>query len=289
MITPHRPTPRPSPNAPSPHRARSLVSACLALVLLAAACGSDSDGTASDPGVAGTDPVTSTTEPDDASSTTEEPDPTTSETTEEPSTTSTSDAEPGSTTMPGEPFDLFIEDGDVLAVMGVAHDDTLNIRELPGVGFPVVATADPLEDGLIATGNERLLTGSIWYEVSLDGVTGWANSSFLAYLGATDDATAEYLTGDGILGAETMLDLGLGVAEAYASDDPPSRIVMSVNPTVGDLGEVTYDVVGLGDDATAGFRLHVFATESESGEGFDLRTIERTTFCTRGLTGELCS
>ncbi len=84
-----------------------------------------------------------------------------------------------------------------------------------------------------------------------------------------------------------MNDLGQAVADNLASEDPPSRIVRSVNATVGDLGEVTYDVVGLGDDATFGFRLHVFAVD-ESGDGFSLRTIERTVFCSRGLSGENC-
>ena len=88
--------------------------------------------------------------------------------------------------------------------------------------------------------------------------------------------------------AETMLDLGLIVAEALASDEPASRIVMSVAPTVGDLGEVTYDVVGIGDDSVLGFRLHVFATPDEGGEGFVLKSVEQTVLCGRGLSGELC-
>ena len=85
-----------------------------------------------------------------------------------------------------------------------------------------------------------------------------------------------------------MTDLGRVVAEALASDEPPSRIVMTVSPTVGDLGEVTYDVVGLGDDALRGFRLHVFGTPSESGEGFVLRSVEQTLLCGRGVNAGLC-
>ena len=78
------------------------------------------------------------------------------------------------------------------------------------------------------------------------------------------------------------------VAESLASEEPPSRIVMSVAPTVGDLGEVTYDVVGIGDDAVRGFRLHVFATPDEGGEGFVLKSVEQTVLCGRGLSGVLC-
>ena len=61
---------------------------------------------------------------------------------------------------------------------------------------------------------------------------------------------------------QTMLDLGMMVAEASASTDPSSRIRMSAAPTVGDLGEVTFDVVDLGDDAVEG------RPERPVGEGF---------------------
>ena len=56
---------------------------------------------------------------------------------------------------------------------------------------------------------------------------------------------------------------------------------------VGDLGEVTYDVIGFPDDSVTGVRLHVFG--EPSGNGFVLRTVESTTLCARGATGgRLC-
>lgn len=70
---------------------------------------------------------------------------------------------------------------------------------------------------------------------------------------------------------------------------PPSRIVQSVAPTVGDLGEVTYDIIGLGDDSIAWYRLHVFGTPGDGGESFVLASIERTTFCARGLSRGFCA
>ena len=145
----------------------------------------------------------------------------------------------------------------------------------------------PTATGLIATGRARSLPESIWFEVEVDGVTGWVSSAFVGQLGLTDDATAEVIEAMGETpGAETMLDLGLIVAEAMASDEPPSRIVMSVAPVVGDLGEVTYDVVGLGDDAFGGVRLHVFGDPAEGGEGFVLSNVERTFICSRGVTDD---
>ena len=61
---------------------------------------------------------------------------------------------------------------------------------------------------------------------------------------------------------------------------------MVVPPTVGDLGEVTFDVVGLLDDAQLGWRLHILATPDEGGEGFGLKSVEATAFCGRGVTDE---
>lgn len=209
------------------------------------------------------------------------------------STTTTTVATTATTSddgLPGEPIDFGPAAGDELAVVGVAHDDVLNVRAEPGTASEVVAELEPTAAGLIATGRARSLPESIWFEVAVEGVTGWVSSAFVGYLGLTDDATAEVIETLGETpGAETMLDLGLIVAEAMSSDEPPSRIVMSVAPTVGDLGEVTYDVVGLGDDALGGVRLHVFGDPAEGGEGFVLSNVERTFICSRGATDDgLC-
>ena len=201
-------------------------------------------------------------------------------------TGTTTGAEPPS--LPGEPFDGFPQQGSELGVMGVAHDDVLNVRAGPGTDQRIVATAAPTADDLVATGRARRLSRSIWYEVTVDGTTGWASSRFLGFVDGTDDVTAAFLGGQPPPAAETMVELGQMVAAHFASEDPPSRIVQSVAPSVGDLGEVTYDVVGLGDDSVAGFRLHVFAAPHDSGDGFVLTSIESTTFCWRGSDGEQC-
>jgi hypothetical protein len=207
---------------------------------------------------------------------------TTASTTTTAVTTTTSDDD-----LPGEPIDFGPAAGDELAVVGVAYDDVLNVRAAPGTDSEVIAELAPTATDLIGTGRARALPGSIWFEVEVEGMTGWVSSAFVGYLGLTDDATAEVIETLGETpGAETMLDLGLIVAEAMASEDPPSRIVMSVAPSVGDLGEVTYDVVGLGDDALGGFRLHVFGDPAEGGEAFVLSNVERTLICSRGVTAD---
>lgn len=270
---------------------------------MAAACSDDADSAdGSGGGTDAGDPsdLTATT---DESSTTASSGSTSSSTTAGTATSSASTSttsgpassvSPGGTfpddELPGQSIDLFVEEGDELAVIGVADDDELNLRAKPGTDQDVLAALSPTADGLEASGRARQLPSSIWFEVSVGGQTGWVSSAFVSYLGLVDDATAEYLDLVGEApSAETMTALGAAVAQEFASDDPPSTIVQTVAPTVGDLGEVTYDVVGIGDDAVRGFRLHIFAFVDEGDEAFTLRTIERTTLCTRGLAGELCT
>ena len=214
----------------------------------------------------------------------------TTSTTQAPTSTASSTSTTTDEGLPGEPIDFGPQAGDQLAVVGVAHDDILNHRAGPGTDSEVIGRLAPTETELIATGRARALPESIWFEVEVDGVTGWVSSAYVGYLGLTDDATAEVIAAlEDTPGAETMADLGLIVAESMASEDPPSRIVMSVRPTVGDLGEATYDVVGLGDDALRGVRLHVFGDPAEGGEAFVLSNVERTLICGRGVTDDgLC-
>lgn len=260
----------------------------LTLALLGLACGDGSDpdldgaiGSAST--VAADSPSSTPTNPLNASTST-------SVATSAASTASTTS--PAATTpdgdLPGDDWSLFAESGDRLAVLGVAHDDVLNVRSLPGTDGDIVATATSTADDLVATGRARMLPRSLWYEVTVDGATGWVSVGFVAFEGPTDDATAEFLAGGSLPTSETMQELGELVAAAFVSDEPPSEVVQSVAPTVGDLAEVTYDVVGLADDAGAGYRLHIFATPTEDGEGFVLASVERTEYCLRGVSGGYC-
>lgn len=255
--------------------AARVVAGIVVLALVGAGCGDDDAAT--------TDTTTSvpTTEPSTTLPSTTEPSST------EPATTGPTDTGAPNGPRPddelaGEPFDLAPAAGAALAVIGVAHDDVLNVRAGPGVDESVVADLAPTGTEVEATGRARALDESIWWEVVTDdGTYGWVNSAFTAQLGATDDRTAQ-VSADlgGLPEEETMLDLGRVVAESVPVDsEVPSEIVMSVAPTVGDLGEVTYDVVGLGDDSLRGLRLHVFGTPSESLEGFVLKSVESTDLC----------
>lgn len=200
-------------------------------------------------------------------------------------------AQPTTTALPGEVIDIGPSAGQVLGVVGVPFDDVLNIRAEPGADQRIVARLHPLADDVVATGAARQLTDTIWYGATVAGVTGWVNSRFVAWLADTGDATAQIVETLGRRpSAATMQDLGRIVAEATASDEPPSRITVAIAATTGDMGEVTYDVVGLADDAIYGERLHVFGRPLDRGPGFSLASVERTFLCSRGRTAEgLCS
>ncbi len=258
------------------------------MALVLGACGTDTTSTTQPPPTDTS--VTTTTSLTPATTTTVTVASTTTTTTT-PVTTTTSTAVSTTTTKPplgGEPIEIGPVEGDVLAVVGVEYDDVLNVRELPGTNQAIVTTLPPLFDDVVAEGEAWQLSRSIWVKVTANGVTGWVNLSFLAYLGVTDDVTSALIAQLGTTPvADTMLELGMIVAEASASEDPPSRLAVVKAPTVGDLGEVTIDVIGLGDDAVHGVRLVVFGTPSDGG--FALKSVEQTTLCARGSTGEgLC-
>ncbi|MGH8945957.1 MAG: SH3 domain-containing protein [Acidimicrobiia bacterium] len=203
-------------------------------------------------------------------------------------TTTTASASPTTTALRGNPVDMGPPAGAILAVIGVRHDDVLNLRARPGADQPIVGRIPPTYDNLIARGETRSLP-AFWTKVRYQGTEGWVNMSYVAYLGSTDDTTAQVIDHFGERPeASTMTELGRIVAEASASDDPPSKIVNSVKESIGDLGEVTFDVVGLGDDAVRGVRLHVFGERVD--DHWRLRTVEQTVFChpTRGVDEGSC-
>ncbi len=242
------------------------------VAMLVAACGGEGATLSS---------TTSTTGPSSTTVSTS----TTASTTSTTGTSVTTTTAASTTTtgaLPGEPSDLGPEAGDRLAVMGVAYDDVLNVRAGPGTTQAIVHELAPTADDVIALGHTRMLPGSFWHQIEADGIRGWVNASFVGYPGPADDITASIVQRmGGIPEAATMLALGELIAEVVAVSDPPSRITVTVAPTVGDLGEVTFDIVGFEDDAVSGARLHIFG--SAGGAGFYLDAIEAFYFCSRGI------
>lgn len=257
-----------------------------AIALVATACATETGSTTSS--VDTTSTSTSTTVAETTTSTAVAA---TTSTTAAPATTTTAPATTttaGSTgtSLRGEPVDLGPPRGAELGVIGVRYNDVLNLRQRPGADQPIVGRIPPTFNGLIAQGETRQLP-AFWTKVSYQGTMGWVNMSFIAYIGRTDDVTQQTIDHFGERPeASTMTELGQLVAEAAASDDPPSDIVNVVRESTGDLGEVTFDVVGLGDDAIRGVRLHVFGERVDTS--WRLRTVEQTSLCqpTRGMDAD---
>lgn len=223
--------------------------------------------------------------------------------------------------LPGEPSELGPAEGAGLAVVGIRYDSALNMRAVPngeiiarldnvmdGGREPAIYARRPDSDdiittvvwkrGVVATGNTRTLTTSTWHEFLAGDLTGWSSAAYLAQLGGTDDATSEVVDALGELPvADTMGELGLAVAQTMVSQEPQSSVVVSGAPGFfEDLGQVTVDIVGIGDDSVRGFRLVIFAhpaenwTEDDPGP-FTLKSVERTVLCHshRGVSDEgLC-
>lgn len=261
------------------------MSVVLLVALLAASCSSGSSETGA---------VSSTSSSTTAAPTTAAPTTTTAPTTTAPATT----AAPTTTTeapvdLPGDAFDLMPRTGAVLAVHGVAHDDVLNVRDLPGLTGEIISMLDPLADDFTFAGRARLLPNSIWWEITTaDDVTGWVSAAFTAAEGSTTDSTSFIVDEIGRPSGDSIEAVGLEVAESITEEEYVQRIVVAVAASEGDLAEITYDVVGLGDDAVSGQRLHIFLVDEEDDGTWTLRTVEATFMCHshRGTTSEgLCS
>ena len=178
----------------------------------------------------------------------------------------------------------------VLAVVGIGYDSTLNVREEPG--GQIVARLDSAATGIVPTGTRQEVSDVLWHEVHAAGVVGWVSGDYVTPLGATVDTTTQIVARLGQTpSAANLAALGRTVAGAVASEEPESRVRISGEPTVGELSEVTMDVVGQPDDSIRGFRLRVFATRNSDGT-FTLRNVEGTVMCyiDRGVSAQgLCN
>lgn len=272
------------------------VSLLFVVALGVGGCGGDTDDAATVDSGATTSTTTSTTTvaPTTTIATTTTAAPSTT-TTQAATTTTTSVPVAGSpvpeSELPGEPISVAPPEGTVLSVLGVRYDDVLNVRHIPGLSGEIIDTLAPVGDAAVATGRSRSLPTSVWWELTTDtGAVGWVSSSYTAVAGVTNDTSATILAELGALEG-TIEDIGQAVAEGQADPDVTQRIEVVVAPTVGDLGEITLDVAGLGDDAVAGVRLHVFVVDENDDGVWALHGVETTSMCQShrgGTPGELC-
>ena len=287
-----------------------LAAVLLTMLLVGAACSTDDDRRDADLGVDRVaEPTTTTTAttPPTTTTTITTTTPTTTTTTQTAETTTTTTTT--TTTLPGEPSDFGPPADEVLAVVGVAYDESLNLRRAPS--GDIVAVLDPhmgaasgswldirdpasgeitaeesLEEGVIATGNTRSLAAALWFEVRVGDLVGWVRGAHLAPLGSYRDVTSVVVDSMGeIPTTETMSALGLAVAAVFASSGEvqPQVTFAAASEVFEAIGETTVDVLGLPDDSVRGYRIHIAASAAqEHGYGsrpFTLRHVGITPIC----------
>ena len=250
---------------------------CLAIgVCVVASCTTTTDSTTT---TTATESTTTTTTMATSTTTTSTP----ATTTTEPSTTTTTTQDTSSTTTttdPGTPVDGPVP-GSAWGVVGVRHDDTLNVRSAPGIAASIVGTLEPTAVDVIATGDAVMIRTTIWWEVETSTADGWVASSYLAAHGSTDDVTAAVVAAnDGVwLSAVTMELLAVEVAQLRGAD----RIVVVVAASDdGTHGEITIDAFMDFDDSIRGERLLIAGQTDDSTPGFGLHIVESTWLCWRG-------
>lgn len=206
----------------------------------------------------------------------------TSAATAEPAATTTPDTE-----LPGTPATFGPAAGTQLGVIGVAHDDWLNVRDVPSGEIVATLTLQlspqsPSESALLvrdadaegafarigvagvtATGRSRDLATSTWHEIQAGPIIGWASSNYLAphspetALDITAQVTADI---DGATTADTFTALVERIVATVASDEPASRVRTVAPPGAFEaVVDIAVDVVGQPDDSIRGYRLLISA------------------------------
>jgi hypothetical protein len=157
-------------------------------------------------------------------------------------------------------------------VIGVESEPSPGLLSFPGQSGEPVFEVSPLEDDLEALGRAWEIDGVAWEWLLVQGHEGYLPRSWLGFIGEPEDVTSQFAA----LTSDSVARLG----EEIASEIEATKTVLVAQASPL---EVVYDVVGLGDDSIAGYRIRVSAREEDTG-GFAPESVERSPLCTRGLT-----
>jgi len=188
---------------------------------------------------------------------------------------STTSLEPAATSIAATPE---------LELVGVGYSAHLNLRDAPGTRGEVLLAITPGTSSLAPTGNEERVGSSRWLELEVGGITGWASSSFLGYLGRTEDRTAEVLlAAGGSLSAPTLTELAEVTGDLVGSTGN-TRARITQAPVDGIVGTVGVDVLALDELPVMGARLQISAAGFAGG--WQLRAVTSTVICRYGVNGD---
>ena len=183
----------------------------------------------------------------------------------------------------------------------VALDDPdggLNLRDGAGPNNAVLATIERGNE-LIPTGVCTFFGATPWWQVTnSDGsLIGHVSSRFLSDTAILNPGLGRVEIDDDNAGifAETIEGLAAQLAIIYGFGEDVT--ITQVGDLVGNdasSGRATYDLTGLRDDSSNGYRVEIlfFIERDASGEelfGFSATRIDRQSLCTRGVTDDgLC-
>jgi hypothetical protein len=203
----------------------------------------------------------------------------TSSTTTVESTTSTF------TPLPTEDVPSRFTKGELVAVFGFSIDDRATLRGLPtdSADAPFSLGSgnfDRQATDLVASGMAMSWEGRPpWEHLSFGELDSHGNPQYggfiepfhVGFLGATEKVTNEVAD----MTNERVDDLGMELAEYFADIDGLEVVQITQREYGG--RELTFDLVGGIDKATAGRRIHVVM--EEDGDLFRVVQVERTLFC----------
>lgn len=167
----------------------------------------------------------------------------------------------------------------VFSVVGVAHDDKLNVRRTPSARAKVIGRLAPLARRVEVTGKTR---GS-WRQVRIGDRVGWVHGRYLAPIGRPVGMT-ERAREVGI--APTRVSLARKVV---ASQAPGTEGRLFGPVLVSQRGNrMVVDLLGYQDDALVGERFRLVIRPGEAG--FMIRSAAALPICARGVDRNgLCS
>lgn len=179
------------------------------------------------------------------------------------------------------------------------EDGGLNVREAAGVSASIIATIERGQE-LIPTGECQRVGDTDWWQVTnTDGsLIGWASSRFLSDTVILSPGLGAPIADTDNIGltAETLDGLAAQLAISYGLEVDALVIpVGQVEGTDATSGTATYDLRGLQDDASDGYRIEFqfLINRDESVDPvtttFSTTAIERRPLCSRGVSDDgLC-
>ncbi len=179
----------------------------------------------------------------------------------------------------------------VLSVVRVRPDDTLNLRASPGIHAPVLAQLAFRSGDLHPTGRACSVKGELWLEVDAPAGRGWVNERFARPAAAFRTVSAD---GERALDAlharelDALVRMLVQRQRSIAGEGPGGPVPIEVVGIVRDqrAAQILLWVGADGDDSISGFELLVSAVLTK--KGWRAVRLEQRETCHRGVADGLC-